>query len=146
MTHGADGEIVASRRRRLLSAALRRAMIARDGGHCTFPGCANRIVDGHHCHHWVNGGATELGNLTALCRFHHTFVHERGWRAEVSPSGTRFFRPDGRELRVPPAPSPARPLAPPAGVDAWTLAARWDGTPVDYAWAVDRLAAASGHR
>jgi hypothetical protein len=45
------------RRTRSIPPALRRALNARDRG-CRFPGCTHRrYVDGHHVHHWADGGA-----------------------------------------------------------------------------------------
>jgi len=38
VTHKEDGGIVTGRRTRTISAALRRALIVRDRGSCTFPG------------------------------------------------------------------------------------------------------------
>src|SRR5262249_26810313 len=86
------------RRRRTIPTLLRRALRLRDRG-CRFPGCTNRQVDGHHVVPWARGGATALQNLCSLCRRHHTYVHEHGFRLEGNGAGGfRFFRPDGREL------------------------------------------------
>lgn len=65
------------RKTRVIPAALRRAVIARDR-HCVAPGCTRspRWADVHHLIHWADGGTTELGNLCLLCRYHHTLVHE----------------------------------------------------------------------
>jgi hypothetical protein len=77
---------------------LRRALRLRDKG-CRFPGCTNRLVDAHHVVHWAKGGSTTLANLCALCRRHHTFVHENGFRIEPDGGGNwKFVRPDGREV------------------------------------------------
>ena len=51
------------RKTRSISAPLRRALNARDKG-CRFPGCINkRFIDGHHVHHWANGGETKSADL-----------------------------------------------------------------------------------
>jgi hypothetical protein len=130
------------RRRRTIPAALRRALRLRDRG-CRFPGCTNRFVDGHHVIPWSHGGETKLANLASLCRRHHRFVHELGFRIEADgDGGFAFFRPSG--LRVE-ATCPAPPIgaAPVAAlcerhraegirIDASTGFPRWDGTPADY--------------
>jgi hypothetical protein len=87
------------RKTRTITTALRRALYARDR-HCTFPGCHNRCyVDGHHIEHWANGGETSLANLTLLCTFHHTLVHEGGFRICRDGGGAMYFqRPDGRVI------------------------------------------------
>jgi hypothetical protein len=68
MRHGADGGVLdVGRRTRTIPPALRRALEARDRG-CRFPGCGVRRAQGHHIHHWANGGPTRLTNLALLCR------------------------------------------------------------------------------
>src|SRR5262245_1869968 len=66
---------------RVVSAGLRRALVVRDRG-CRFPGCDRPPgwTDAHHTIPWARGGKTGLDNLVLLCRFHHTTVHEGGWR------------------------------------------------------------------
>jgi hypothetical protein len=87
------------RKRRTVTTALRRALWSRDR-HCSFPGCHNRCyVDAHHIEHWVNGGETSLENLTLLCTFHHTLVHEGGFKIRHDRDGAIYFeRPDGRVI------------------------------------------------
>jgi hypothetical protein len=80
-----DSEILdLGRRTRTISPALRRALIARDGG-CVVGGCQvpARWTDAHHVQHWIDGGPTALWNLVLLCRFHHTLVHEG--KIEIKP-------------------------------------------------------------
>jgi hypothetical protein len=85
------------RRRRRLSAALRRAVHLRDRGRCTFPGCeATRHLHAHHVHHWGDGGPTDLGNLVLVCSRHHRVVHDGAWRIEVRADGRHRFTPPGR--------------------------------------------------
>ncbi|HZR82112.1 MAG TPA: DUF222 domain-containing protein [Candidatus Binatia bacterium] len=130
------------RRRRTIPGVLRRALRLRDRG-CRFPGCTNRLVDGHHVVPWSRGGATKLANLLSLCRRHHRFVHELGFRVE-SDGRERFafFRPSGVEVKAAcdvPALG-ANPLeslrerhrAAGVAIDASTGYPRWDGTRVDY--------------
>lgn len=99
VTEDSRGNVLdVGRRRRTIPRLLRRALRLRDGGTCRFPGCTNRRVDGHHVVPWARGGATALDNLCSLCRRHHTFVHELGFRIVPELGGFRFFRPDGGEV------------------------------------------------
>lgn len=95
-----SGEPLAlGRKTRAVSASLRRALRARDGG-CRFPGCGRtRFVHFHHIVHWANGGETKLSNLLTLCSFHHHLVHEGGFSVERMEDGDlAFFAPDGSRL------------------------------------------------
>ena len=77
------------RKTRVVPASMRRALRHRDGG-CRFPGCSHsRYVDAHHIVAWATGGETKLDNLVLLCRRHHTFVHEGGYRIERRRVGER---------------------------------------------------------
>jgi 5-methylcytosine-specific restriction endonuclease McrA len=104
MRHDEDGRVVEiGARTRTIPPALRRALLHRDQG-CRFPGCGVRVGQGHHLHHWAEGGPTTLSNLALLCRRHHRAVHEEGYQVDRQPDGDlRFRRPDGRPLpEVPP--------------------------------------------
>ncbi|MEZ5231112.1 MAG: hypothetical protein R2749_00110 [Acidimicrobiales bacterium] len=98
---GAEGEVLdVGRATRTWSAAQADGIIRRDG-HCVFPGCdaPPGWCDIHHCHEWEAGGATDIGNGTLLCRWHHTFVHRRRWRIELDQhQRPTFIRPDGSTL------------------------------------------------
>ena len=87
---------------------LSRALRRRDG-HCRFPGCdRTRWTQGHHLTHWIDGGATDLTNLSMLCVRHHHLVHEAGWTLEGDPNGTlTFTTPHGKTLTS--RPTPLRP-------------------------------------
>jgi len=87
------------RKTRIVPAAIKRALWARDQG-CRFPGCAHRrYVDAHHIEHWSAGGETGLENLMLLCTQHHRLVHEDGFRIEKDYRDRWFFkRPDGRAV------------------------------------------------
>jgi len=87
------------RKQRTVSTALRRALWSRDRG-CSFPGCRHtRYVDVHHMHHWADGGATSLDNLTLLCTHHHTLLHEGGFTIHRDSNGGIYYRrPDGRVI------------------------------------------------
>jgi len=151
ITEDTDGEpLNVGRKTRSIPPAIRRALNSRDKG-CRFPGCTHsRYVDGHHLHHWADGGETSLGNLVLLCRFHHRWVHEGGGRIDILDDGAlRFVRPDGRILadgspemltiqtawtRIP-ALNRENGLA----IDHKTAASGWTGESMDYGWAVQAL-------
>jgi len=159
-----------SRRTRRISPRLRRALRLRDDG-CRFPGCTNRITDTHHVVAWIDGGATSLSNMLSLCRRHHRFVHEHGYRVVVARDGApRFFRRDGQPVPLADEPLRSSPgndspvggataaaAAPDAlaalraahaarglAIDASTAFPRWDGTPLDAHLAVQALLGAAG--
>ena len=87
------------RKQRTVSTPLRRALHARDRC-CTFPGChRQRYLDGHHLKHWINGGETTAGNMTLLCTYHHTLLHEGGFSIVKEADGTlRFITANGRTI------------------------------------------------
>lgn len=87
------------RKSRVVPAAIKRALWARDEG-CRFPGCGRkRFVDAHHIAHWSAGGETSLENLMLLCTKHHGLVHEGRFRIEKDYRDHWFFkRPDGRAV------------------------------------------------
>lgn len=68
------------RTRRLASSGQTVALVARDGG-CSFPGCDRppEWCERHHIRAWVDGGRTDLSNLTLLCSYHHHNFAGRGW-------------------------------------------------------------------
>jgi hypothetical protein len=150
MTHTSDGTVLdVGRRTRIISPALRRALASRDEG-CRFPGCGLRLCDAHHVEHWADGGATRLGNLVSLCRFHHRAVHEGGFRVELLETGeVHVFRPNGRRLEE----APEMPAVPPRPLVALAerleargslpatpaMAPSWEGGPVDYDWSIEFL-------
>jgi hypothetical protein len=155
-----DGQVLdVGRRTRTIPPALRRALQARDRS-CRFPGCGVRHAQGHHLHHWANGGPTRLDNLALLCRRHHRAVHEEGYRAERGADGTlHFSTPGGRPIPEVPAP-PALPTdasralvaahrARGLSIDGRTGCAEWLGERLDLAWAIGVLhpaAQAATHR
>ena len=71
-----------------IPASVRAAVEARDQG-CRFPGCAAPIhfADLHHVIFREHGGPTTVDNLVALCRRHHTAVHQGGWKLSMTPDG-----------------------------------------------------------
>jgi 5-methylcytosine-specific restriction endonuclease McrA len=150
MRHDKRGRVVEiGARTRTIPPALRRALQHRDRG-CRFPGCGVRVVEGHHLHHWAQGGPTTLSNLALLCRRHHRAVHEEGYQAAREPNGTlQFSRPDGRLLpEVPTAPRcegdpvialRARHAAQGLRLGPHTAHPDWAGERLDLGWAIDVL-------
>ncbi len=150
MRHDENGRVVeVGARTRTIPPAMRRVLQHRDRG-CRFPGCGVRFGQGHHIHHWAQGGPTTLSNLALLCRRHHRAVHEEGYQVARGPDGAlRFRRPDGRLL----------PEVPQAGVvrgdavkilrarhdglglrvHARTACPGWLGEHLDVGWAIDVL-------
>jgi len=151
VTHGVDGDVLhVGRRSRKVSLPLWRALVSRDRM-CQFPGCGRTgHLATHHIRHWAEGGETEPGNLTLLCRAHHWAVHEGGYRVQGRPPrGLVFLRPDGRILPVCPAPAslPEDPVqalkachrALGLEIDAESGASGWCGETMDYELAVSGL-------
>ncbi|HET8659463.1 MAG TPA: DUF222 domain-containing protein [Micromonosporaceae bacterium] len=71
------------RQRRLVTGALRRALVLRDRG-CVFPGCDRpaKWCQGHHIRHWADGGPTCLSNIIltcSLCRRRHKVHYADQW-------------------------------------------------------------------
>ena len=100
------------RSRRTVPPALRRALEARDGGSCCFPGCERRRFL-QACIHWAQGGETSLRNLVLLCFHHHRLVHEGGYTIEDDEAGGLRFR-NRHGVLCPSLP----PRSPPGSVEA----------------------------
>jgi hypothetical protein len=83
------------RKTRVVPHWLMRLVKHRDKG-CRFPDCGRVTwTDVHHIDPWCRGGRTDLNNLCELCGYHHTLVHEGGWRISGNPSGELGFTPPG---------------------------------------------------
>ena len=149
--HAPDGSVLdVGRRTRTIPTPLRRALEGRDRQRCQFPGCQNRRCDAHHLVHWADGGATRLGNLVSLCRFHHRAVHEEGFEVVRTGDGRfEFRRPDGAVLPVVAAaarwqgaalaPTAARLAAGGVRIGPHTATPQWYGESLDVAEALDVL-------
>jgi hypothetical protein len=109
-----------------------------------------RFGQGHHIHHWAQGGPTTLSNLLLLCRFHHRAVHEEGYRVERRSDGELEFRhPNGWVLPdVPPRPEGsgdpvgtirAQNDAAGLALHARTAMSGWLGERLDVGYAIDVL-------
>ena len=110
-----DGEILdLGRKTRTPSAALRRYLIARDGG-CVFEGCQTPAgaCEAHHIIFWTSGGPTDRANLILLCLYHHHLVHDDGWQVigNARSPGLHFRSPDGH-TKIPATRRPVKPRAP----------------------------------
>jgi hypothetical protein len=150
MRRGRDGRVVeVDARTRTIPPAIRRALHHRDRG-CRFPGCGLRFGQGHHIHHWAQGGPTTLSNLAVLCRRHHRAVHEDGYQMQRQPDGElEFRRPDGRLLPAVPSPPNvaydpvhvlrARHEAQGLRLHARTGCPSWTGERLDVGYAIDVL-------
>ncbi|WP_426571464.1 hypothetical protein [Aquihabitans sp. McL0605] len=89
-----DGEpLHVGRTRRLITAAMLTALLARSGGTCEHPGChANHHrCQAHHLTWWRHGGETNIDNLVLLCKHHHRLAHH-GWPITRGPTGLEFRR------------------------------------------------------
>jgi hypothetical protein len=77
-----------------------RALLIRDHGHCTHPGCdTTRGLQAHHVRHWLNGGPTDLANLVLLCQAHHLAHHDGEFTiTKLRGDRFRFTRADGTAL------------------------------------------------
>ncbi|MEU7650372.1 DUF222 domain-containing protein [Micromonospora taraxaci] len=92
---GSTGQVLdVGRQRRLITGALRRALVLRDGG-CAFPGCDRppRWCAAHHIHHWADGGPTNLTNAVLLCGHHHRHIHHTEWTVRLGDDEHPEFVP-----------------------------------------------------
>ena len=91
----ATGEVLdLGRTRRIASRTQTLALIARDGG-CSFAGCAHpsQFCERHHIRGWIDGGLTNLNNLTLLCAYHHHNFLARGWSCRINTDGLPEWTP-----------------------------------------------------
>lgn len=85
-TLGARGQPLAlGRKRRLVTNSQLKVLWLRDDG-CTYPACHAPPAwsDAHHIRHWIDGGRTDIDNLTLLCGRHHTTVRQLGAGANLT--------------------------------------------------------------
>ena len=108
------------RTQRLASRGQTIALIARDGG-CSFPGCAHPpgYCDRHHIVDWILGGATDLENLTLLCRYHTpTSCRKAGPAASTLMAYRNGSHPGGSTATNDPKSTPASDASTPNGTFA----------------------------
>jgi hypothetical protein len=101
---GAGEPLDVGRARRLVTPAIRRALILRDGG-CRWPGCDRppEWTDAHHWRrHWARGGGTSVKECLLLCRHHHVNVHEGRYtiRLDHDTGIVSVTYPDGRPYEL----------------------------------------------
>ena len=79
--HGEDGDVVGiGRRSRIIPQGLERAVRSR---HQECACCGTTFLLGSEIHHiipWSRGGATDLPNLTVVCKRCHRMFHERNYQ------------------------------------------------------------------
>lgn len=100
---GASEVLDVGRTARLVTPAIRTALVVRDGG-CSFPGWHTTPAwcDAHHIQPWCAGGETSLRNLTLLCHTHHGLVEPAKfglrdqWQVEIASDGLPQFIPPAR--------------------------------------------------
>ena len=49
--------------------------------------------DRHHIREWIDGGLTNLNNLTLLCVYHHHNFLARGWTCKINTDGIPEWTP-----------------------------------------------------
>ncbi|HEX6394262.1 MAG TPA: DUF222 domain-containing protein [Acidimicrobiales bacterium] len=146
ITEDSAGKVVGvGRRTRRPNRPLERALRHRDH-HCQYPSCTRRgHLHGHHIHHWINGGLTNLDNMILLCHRHHRRLHEGGFKMErLSDGSLRFFNRNGVEVPAVPAPLPT---AVRDSAESWSVtpySCQWDGGRPDYPMIVDTLLQSDG--
>ncbi len=82
------------RARRVATAQQRLALAARDRG-CSFPSCDRPPAwcQSHHIVPWIDGGPTDLDNLTLVCGFHHREFAKRGWACRITDGVPHWIPP-----------------------------------------------------
>ena len=108
---------------RVVTPAMRRVLMRRDGG-CRFGQCTNtRHLHAHHITPWPS--PTQTGNLALLCWHHHHTIHEGGWTLTgdpnhalhaTNPTGTTTITSHPQNWHPPGTDSPGQ--APPAAATA----------------------------
>jgi hypothetical protein len=97
---------------------IRRAVLARDKGRCTIPGCTSScFIDVHHIKWRSRGGNHKLQNLTTLCGLHHDAIHDGRLVVTGTAGSLTITHADGRRYGAPPTVT-ARHDVPPSRVTA----------------------------
>lgn len=88
-----DGVLAYGSTRRYATPAQTKALIARDQG-CSFPRCSVPAgwCQRHHIRPVIDGGLTDLNNLTLVCGYHHRRFHQAGWNC-LMIDGRPHWRP-----------------------------------------------------
>ncbi len=89
---GATTRLATPQQRRVLRAMYRT---------CAIPGCCvswDQLVM-HHLVYFEHGGPSDIDNLLPLCTRHHHYVHDGGWRLQMSADRTLTIGlPDGTTM------------------------------------------------
>jgi Domain of unknown function (DUF222)/HNH endonuclease len=93
------------RARRFATRAQTYALIARDQG-CSFPDCDHPPpwTQRHHIRAWLDGGRTDVDNLTLLCPYHHANFAALGWECRPIDGVVHWVPP----VWIDPAQAPIR--------------------------------------
>jgi len=89
------------RKRKLVTAALRKRIFQRDRGRCTTPGCPHtKYLEVHHIVPLSKGGSNEPSNLTTSCSRCHKNIHLGKLKVRGAYPTVEFFHaaPDGGEI------------------------------------------------
>ncbi|WP_164520360.1 HNH endonuclease signature motif containing protein [Specibacter cremeus] len=98
---GSTGAVLdVGRRQRLVTANIRRALIARDGG-CAFPDCDRppQWTEAHHVVPWSEGGPTSVANCCLVCGYHHHLLHRTDWTVQMINGIPWFTAPLAKDAR-----------------------------------------------
>ena len=90
-----SGAVLAmGRSRRVATPTQTLALITRDTG-CSFPSCDSlpEWCERHHIVEWIDGGLTNLDNMTLLCRYHHHNFASHGWTCTLNADGLPEWTP-----------------------------------------------------
>jgi len=68
----------------------RRAVMGRNGGLCSFPGCTRPAEHDHHLRYQSQGGSDEASNRMPACAAHHLRSVHRGWSTVSGRAGVRL--------------------------------------------------------
>jgi Domain of unknown function (DUF222)/HNH endonuclease len=79
------------RTERLATAKQRLAILVQQNFRCASPGCTNTHLEIHHIIAWLDGGPTDLHNLTGLCVSCHHLIHAGHLTCRRDIDGTLVF-------------------------------------------------------
>jgi hypothetical protein len=103
LTHPETGTILSvGRKKYRVPKALKRWLEMRDQT-CSKPGCGAPayLCDLDHIEEWQHGGESSVHNLAHLCKKHHAEKHHTGWKTEMTPTGTMWTSPTGKNYFSP---------------------------------------------
>lgn len=97
------------RDRRLFTDPQREVIAARDGG-CLIRDCDRppSWCEAHHIVEFQHGGRTNVDDGVLLCRYHHLWVHNNGWRIDRDGPNYELVPPPIDGVGQPPIPLPSK--------------------------------------